>query len=55
MTNTKKYNELVEKIKELEYWQEIELTENMENSIGYQTLRNDDCMISEKDKVFFSQ
>lgn len=24
MTNTKKYNELVEKIKELEYWQEIE-------------------------------
>jgi len=34
---------------------EIELTENMENSIGYQTLRNDDCMISEKDKVFFSQ
>lgn len=24
MTNTKKYNELVEKIKELEYWKEIE-------------------------------
>ena len=24
MINTKKYNELVEKIKELEYWQEIE-------------------------------